>query len=336
MGKNEPVELRRKLVKSGGKGAIIDLPKNVRLLDPFRHRERLWLVDGELNTWVREKKGWRQLGPDGKKLWHKAQIPGGEGIRDPLPAGDRMLFVSTAGRIFELADEKWSLVHHPGKEIPIQAAATAWDPSKERIVAWHGGKAGTSSRSRAERTTTWAFEKGAWRLVFEEQTRLVASKTRLIFDKTLGHIVRLWEEDVGVLVDDRWELYHPKNYEPDWQHVYQDPVTGEVLTEHPLQTEMEYARFDIGRCDAAAFLGDSPLEGAEAGTEKALDEASEKGFAHWYERSARATVTEARASPDLVISVDLGPAFEAAKKLGPRTKLGGGAKPKPPKGKKGA
>jgi len=321
MAENALIELKWKRVTNRGKGTIHELPPNAREVAPVPYRGRLWIVNPELSTYVRGETGWRHLGKQGPKLWRETALFGAEGWGALLLAGDRLIATSGAGRVFELVEEEWTLVHRPDKQVPLWSGNTGWDPAGERIVAWRGGADGASRRSRAARTTTYVFEGGAWRLAFEEKTPDVISKRVVFFDPGLQRIVRAWQEDVGVLLDDGWRVCRPESYEADWQRVLTDPKTGEVLTEHPLEDVTELARLDVGRCDAVATVANM------------RDEGTGKGFASWYDATLRTVFYEDLGDPRLAFSVDLGPAFEAARKLGPRTQPGAAGRPKASKKK---
>jgi hypothetical protein len=305
-------ELRWKKVAKPGLGAIADLPKSVRGEDPVVHGGRLWLVGAELQTWVREKKGWRDLGPAGPRLWSETEVTGAEGAYGLFTNADRLTVATSSGRVFELVDDTWILVHRPDKEVPLWSSEMAYDPLGKRIVSWLGGKIGSSTGTRYGKGRTWIYERGAWRLASEERLSHASAKIRVFFDPGLKRVVRAWAKDVGVLGEDGWDVFHPEQYEADWQAVYADPRTGEVVTTHLFPDSTEVARLELARCVTAGQL--PPIDDPPG------------DVARWFDAEARTLFCEDRRDPRRAWAVDLGPAFDAAKKRGPRTQPEAAAK----------
>ena len=303
------------------------------------HANGDWYALGthSLQTWRYTGSDWATVTSkeDGEKL-------GGWELSELVDAEGRLHAVMATGAVFSFDGSQWAAVANKDaafKERTDFALAAAPDG---RILVWGGEAKGRKLND------TLLFEKGRWRAVKKASPQPADFKhgkkddiyvdTHAIFDSALGTFVRFGFEDVAVLgADEVWEPIAPKGYKENvgprrWGHVpVHDAESGETLLidfqgtspwDKPASRPAQVLRFDLGRCVPLATI-EYP---AELAPKKQHDPAAFHALAQTFSYDAKTRALYAQVKEDATgtYRLDLGPLFDKAKALGPRTLPKGG------------
>ena len=221
--------------------------------------------------------------------------------------GGALHAVSCRGALFRLEDDRWSAIAADAEVFGERSGCVAvYDPVGERVVVWGGEVEGR------RRNDTLVFEAGAFRRARPSPRPAEMSDGHLAcFDTGVGRVVRLDPDGLSVLDGDTWRSVEPRYLrdfldEPNHRVLAHDPHTRETLVVN-LRTGI-VMRLDVGTCDMVAQI--EPLEGEDAPPFRD----------RVFDPSRRRLQTHSVAREGLDYALDLGPVFDLAASLGPRTR----------------
>jgi hypothetical protein len=290
-----------------------------------------------LETWRFDGDAWKRITDDrvgNGKLggWEKLEL---------VSARGHLHAVMATGAVFALEGDEWKAI---AKKDPAfknrMDFAVAADPNG-RIVVWGGEAKGRKLND------TLFLEGKKWRAAKKSSPQPLDFKhgnkdstwvdTNMIWDGALGTFVRFGYEEVAVLQpDETWKPYKPKGYKANVSeraagHVpAHDAVTGETLIVDYAGLESwqgkgrppQVLRFDLAAVTPLATLEFPP----ELLPKKQHDAAAHHALADTssFDETTRSLFGQVKENATGTYRLDLGPLFDAAKKLGPRTlpKLG--------------
>jgi hypothetical protein len=207
--------------------------------------------------------------------------------------------VTNRGAVWRFEDARWTRAHAAHAAFGDRAqAALAWDIAGERLVAWSAGD-------------TFFFAGGVWTKAKKHAVKKGDGDARLLYDGALGRVVRFGGAEVALLERAVWSPVSPKHYTklcgPHlWAHFpAHDAKTGETVLVNLERGAV--VRFDVTRCEDVATI-DVPGDVDVATIRDTLS----------FERSTRLLHAQNPARSSHRLALDLGPAFDAARSLGPR------------------
>ena len=267
--------------------------------EPFDFRGQPHIVLNGGPIFVRRSTGWTRQG----------ELPGsnlsGWAVSKWVVTGERMFAVGNDGSVYELDGDQWKKTYQPPKDLPMWDGYLGYDESARRLVAWHVGTSSESSRDKYKVLSTWFFENGSWRK--SAFAPPCANKDwyapTLELDTGIGRLVRVWEKRRGrnSKATSGFRTSR-KNHLPPVGMRMHDPASGQTLVLH--QTTLH--RFDL---DALRPVADVSWDFAQ----------DTHDYIHYFDPVRRVLTAEDIAAAAEVFELDLGPVFEAATKLGPRT-----------------
>ncbi|MBX3247384.1 MAG: hypothetical protein KF901_09390 [Myxococcales bacterium] len=222
--------------------------------------------------------------------------------------GGALHALSSRGALFRLDEDRWSAVAADDDGFGERSeCVVAYDPVADRVVVWGGENDGEY------RDDTLLFEAGAFRAAPGSSSSAESSEGgHLCFDTALERVVRLEPAGLSVLDGDTWREVEPRFLhdflgDPDQRVLVHDPSTRETLVVNV--REGVVMRLDVGACDMVAQI--EPVDGDDA-----------PPFRDWvFDPSRRRLQTHSDTRAGLDYALDLGPAFDLAASLGPRTPL---------------
>jgi hypothetical protein len=268
-----------------------------------------------LGTMTWSESGWKKLA--------SGESPGGP-LADVAGTPEGLVAVTRKGAVARLEGEKWKTLSKPSADFGERTSfVLAFDAAQGRLVAWGGDVKGRKSND------TFFFDGKKWARVKapspvprdHDKKKVEFVDQVALFDTALGRVVRFGFFEVAVLDGDVWTPHAPKGYTDlggthDWNHFpCHDPKTGETLLVN--FDEGRVTRFDLGQCVEVAKL-EYPAELAEK-TEREHESIAHL-FAHDAVFDPVSRTLESQHADDKWgrYSLDLGPVFDAAAKLGPR------------------
>jgi hypothetical protein len=204
-------------------------------------------------------------------------------------------------------------------------ASLAFDPSEKRLVAWGGEVNGR----RSNHVLLFDIEEGRWRKAKKSSPKprghgrpkeAGSVAYQLYWDHGLEALVRMGWEEAAVLVGERFEPALPPRMgelsSRHWRAVAADSATGQALV---LDFESGAVfRFDLAGCEPVATVA-LPVDDLRLGHTNE-DLAYRVICDDWaFDPATRRLHVQNADDRWGHYTVDLGPAFEAAAKLGPRT-----------------
>jgi hypothetical protein len=265
---------------------------------------------GGLHTMVwDDARGWLPLiDPETGAAVFKAGTDANERAAVFAGPGDALYALSGRGALFRLDEDGWSAVAPDSAEFGERDECVAvYDPAADRVVVWGGEIQGRRSND------TFVYEgKSLRRAPPSPRPETMGTDHLACFDSALGRIVRLDPEGLCVLDGDVWRAVKPRYLhdflEPSHRVLAHDPRTRETLVVN-FRTGV-VMRLDLGGCDVVAHI--EPIEPPEG----------ERAPPFWdrvFDPSRRRIQTHATARDGIDYALDLGPAFDLAATLGPRT-----------------
>lgn len=295
------------------------------------HVGGVWYATGthSLRTWKWIDGAWKEIVD--KKEGEK--IGGWEILK--LIGADRLYAVMASGAVFALEADQWKAV---GKKDPAFKGRTDFALAVDatgRLVVWGGEAKGRKLND------TLFFEQNKWRVAKKASPQPADFKhgnkdsmwvgTNMIFDTTIGALVRFGYEAVFVLQEDEtWKPHVPKGYkasisERAWGHVpVHDPATGETLLidfagdeRKTMDAPARLVRFDLGGCEVLATI-DYPKEIARKRQhDAAAYHALNQSFS--YDSTTQSLVAQVLEDAAGTYQLPLGEWFARAKARGART-----------------
>lgn len=303
-----------------------------------------WFFHAGGRWWARSHRGLQLFSFEaGPSRWREVCPPGDFGHGPCVAMGERLVAVlSSTGRVCELTPTGWKQVAKGFRAFGNRSnfelgAEPATAEHGERLVVW-GGQIDPSGRPSND---TFFFESGKWRkggpspLPYEKRGGGEYLLYALGWDGALERTVRFGPKGVAVLEGDRWERHVPPGYEALVNAQFAgmlpafDASTGESLlidvqVKQEWDPKRRYRRVPEGR-----FLRFS-LSGCEAvGTFALPPEESDQEFfdafpfptvdyRYSYDAATRRLYAQAMKRIDLAFTLELGEAFEEARKRAPR------------------
>ncbi|MFT3709812.1 MAG: hypothetical protein QM817_19455 [Archangium sp.] len=277
-----------------------------------------------LRTWRLEGEQWKELIDDkaGETIIGREQLT-------LVGDGKRLWAVNTKGAIAEFTGDSWKALRKGDAAFKERREfAAAFDP-QGRLVVW-GGEV-----KNRKQNDTLILENGKWRVVKKASPQPSDFKHgkdgtyvdfQMLFDSTLGRMVRFGFDDLALQQDDEtWAAVKPKGYTKAaissraWGHFpAHDPESGETLL-----VDFENAR--IVRFDLAGVTEVEKIEWPAALLPKKQHDTAahhliSESFAY-DPKSKTISAADLNESTSL-FSLDLTPVFAKAKALGARKTLG--------------
>jgi hypothetical protein len=201
------------------------------------------------------------------------------------------------GALWAFEDRAWTPRHEPLPAFGDRAeAALAWDIAGERLVAFSAGD-------------TFFFFKGVWTKAKKRDA--AKEDVRLLYDGALGRVVRFAADGVALLEGNAWTHVTPAHYAELcgprlWQRFpAHDAKTGETVLVNLARRAI--VRFDVTACEDIATI-ELPDDVDVETIRETLS----------FERSTRLLHAQNPARTSQRLALDLGPAFDDARSLGPR------------------
>lgn len=279
-----------------------------------------WRSTLHTGQWT-ESAGWQELvsEDDGDAIFGKHAR--GNRIAVFEGPGERLHALSTDGVLFSFDGSSWEHVADGpegfGERREVQVC---WDRAGDRIVVFGGEVNGRRS------TDTFAYAGGGWTQIAVGSTRPVDYRFNyddngfdvsldLVYDSALERLVRFGLTEVAVLDGDAWRVVPVDRHESLTHHrhrvIAHDPKTRETLIVN-LSNGL-ISRFDVGGCDIVgrwaepADTGDTEDYNKFPFDDRVFDPATRRLLIHNKEDRWG------------TFALDLGPAFDRAAGIGPRT-----------------
>lgn len=255
--------------------------------------------------------------------------------------GDHALAVLTDGSVCRFDGSSWTRTKEAIPDFKERRFFTLTRVGEtERLVLWGG-----DVKNRKSNDSFFRDDDGSWRKHKKASPRpkdfghehgpYVDFDT--LWDSALQRVLRIGWDECFTLEGEVWKAWEPKDFK---EHAgarrsahlpVHDPVTGETLLVN-LHAET-VARFDLDRCVGVGTLS---LPHDEIGPERQHDTQTWSKLEDdlWYEPATRTLRAQFKEDKWAQYAWDLGPAFEAAAKLGPRTLLESAPEPTPAPAKK--
>jgi hypothetical protein len=238
---------------------------------------------------------------------------GREDVLDLIACGDTLVAVTSFLEVFELdakpAKSDWKR-RVPREKSPRNSAIVAYDPVGKRIVVW--GKRKSVSRDEigyADVTAVLVDGEKKWRALpagpaSPHPKDVTIVDFSMLFDAALGKIVRFGGANVSILDGDKWTSVAPKGWRGAGWRAWNlaplhDAASGETLVVDFEQGKIR--RFDRKACPIVAEM--PPQPDSELWT---------------YDPAAREIVLQHAKRQFDRVRLDLGPALDGARALGPR------------------
>ena len=294
-----------------------------------------WRVMGDYHLTLLEwtDEGWRTIVDESgqKDLWNGGGTDEGtHALAGLVESDDGVVYtVANDGQVFALEGERWVKKGAADPEWKLRMWTNlAWDRAGKRIVAWGGELRGRKTNQLLfwdPGTAQWTKAKKSspqpkgYARSKDEST--VAHQ--LVWDHGLGAVVRIGWDEAAVLNGEVFEPAFPARMgelnDDSWRAVASDPATGQTLIVS-FGTGVIF-RFDLGGC---AEIGRFELPDDLRIGHTNEDEAWRVLARDWaFDAATRELHVQ---NPDDAWGhyvLALGPAFDAAKKLGPRTRPDG-------------
>ena len=235
--------------------------------------------------------------------------------------GDKLHALAADGALFVLDGAAWRCVAGGPEGFGIRSEVqVAWDRAGDRLVVF-GGE--INDRKSAD---TFAFAGGRWTRIGEGAPRPAdyrfnvdddgfSVELELGYDTALERVVRYGFAEVAVLEDDAWRIVPIDRYQalasPRDRMTVHDPLTGETLMIN-VDTR-QIVRIDVAGCEIVGSWTDPEDPG---------DVESHDRFPfrdRVFDPATRRLLVHSDEDRWGTFALDLGPAFEAAAALGPRT-----------------
>jgi hypothetical protein len=302
-------------------GVLAKYAEIQRLRDNQKHAvvQGTWYVtsDRDLETWRWAAEGWQQVVDEktGEALVGRERLAA-------IAGGDALYAVTNQGTVFRLAGDRYEKLAD-GSAVFKERTELELAHDGKRLIAW-GGKVNNRKQNDTlvlEGTTWVANKKTSPKPADFSPPKHEYVDFATMFDGTLGTLVRFGHQEVAVLEGPVWTPYKPAQYSTllgarTWQHVpAHDPVTGETLV-----IDFEAARvvrFDLAGCAEVATLDWGPL----AVDAKKFDVVLPRAYRHVFDPVTRTIQSQHLEDKWARYELDLAPAFEAAKALGPRKRV---------------